>query len=71
MLQRTTWQAERACLARAVRFGLTGEAERARRSMRALRAEDRIRQILAEDPPLSREQRSDLAAAILDEGGPA
>jgi hypothetical protein len=59
---RTAWRTERARLAAAVRLNRPDEADVARRRMHALRADERIREILAEAPPFTDSQRDALAA---------
>ena len=69
----TTWQAERARIA-----GLSARPNRsaddpaiveARRNLKALKLEEHVKKVLAEAPPLSDQQRSQIAALLRMGGG--
>ena len=65
----TSWKSERARLAQQVRIGAPeSEITAARRNYRALRLADHVRRSLADDPPLSEEQRQMIAELLVTAG---
>jgi hypothetical protein len=63
-----TWTHHRARVANAVLRGDEEAADEARRDLKAARAEDYIRKLVDEAPPLTTDQRASLAA-LLGSGG--
>ncbi len=66
----TPWTLVRSRYALAVRSGEPPEQLRALRAeLRASKAEDYLRGVLAADPPITPEHRAELAALLLEHGG--
>lgn len=65
----STWQHERGRVASLTRSRPPDDPEliEARRNLRAARASEYVQQLVASSPPLTQEQRSHLAALLLQE----
>lgn len=60
----STWTTERASAAAHVRAGNTEKANAARQRLKALKAEEYIKRLVEEAPPLSKAQRDRLALLL-------